>query len=231
VGAASVSLAVRRLLGVVSAATAAYAYTLAPSDSVVRPACWSWSSAAVALGVGGWQLADWLRGWRHRRRWVGPMEVALRPQLGYPPNMPARCWLVVPRDLAEDPDGVQVYLPAGFVGRLRERAQIETTVKAKLALGDVNVAWRLVSRNHLVQFKAKARPPAKALFRDAAVRQVIEGAKASRPVIGLAANGRPVGVDLDSESPHMAASAGTGAGKSNMLRLVAAQLMHHGASL
>jgi DNA helicase HerA-like ATPase len=50
-------------------------------------------------------------------------------------------------------------------------------------------------------------------------------------VIGVAAGGRPVGVDLDSESPHTAVSAGTGAGKSNMLRVVAAQVMHHGAAL
>jgi Helicase HerA, central domain len=231
VGAASASLALPRVLGASSAATGAYAYTLAPPGSMVRLAWWSWTAAAVALGVGGWQLAGWLRGWRHRRRWVRPLEVALRPQVGYAANMPARCWLVVPRDLAEDPDGVRVYLPAGFVGRPRERVQIETTVIAKLALGEVNVAWRLVSRNHLVQFTAKARPPAKALLRDPAVRLLIERAKASRPVIGVAAGGRPVGVDLDSESPHMGASAGTGAGKSNMLRVVAAQLMHHGASL
>jgi hypothetical protein len=159
------------------------------------------------------------------------LEVALRPQLGYPPNMPARCWLSVPPDRAEDPEGVRVYLPAGFVGRQRERELIQTTVIAKLALGDVNVAWRLTSRQHFVQLTAKARPPAKVMFRDEAVRRVVERAKASRPVIGLAAGDRPVGVDLDSESPHMAVSAGTGAGKSNMLRVVATQLMHHGASL
>ena len=103
---------------------------------------------------------------------------------------------------------------------------------AKLALGDVNVAWRLVSRNHFVQFTAKARPPARVLFRDPAVR---DGDRAGQ---GVPAGDRPrrrrprrSGVDLDSESPHMAVSAGTGAGKSNMLRVVAAQLMHHGASL
>jgi Helicase HerA, central domain len=231
VGSGSAARALPRLASVAGIAGAFYAYALAPPRSEVRWAWWSWITAGLSLLVAGWQLMGWARQWRHCRRWVRPLEVALRPQLGYPPNMPARSWLSIPRDLAEDPEGVRVYLPAGFIGRQRERELIQTTVIAKLALGDVNVSWRLVSRQHFVQFTAKARPPAKVLFRDVAVRVVIERAKASRPVIGLAAGGRPVGVDLDSESPHMAVSAGTGAGKSNMLRVVAAQLMYHGASL
>ncbi len=231
VGSGSVARALPRLAGATAAVVGVYAYKLAPPAAVVRWAWWSWALAAAAVGAVGWQLVGWGRDWRHRRRWVRPLEVALRPQLGYPPNMPARSWLSVHRDLAEDPEGVRVYLPAGFVGRPRERDLIETTAISKLALGDVTVAWRLVSRNHFVEFTAKARPPVKVLFRDSSVREVIERAKRSRPIIGLAAGGRPVGVDLDSESPHMAVSAGTGAGKSNMLRVVAAQLMHHGASL
>jgi hypothetical protein len=198
---------------------------------MVRVAWWSWAAVALALVAKGWQAGGWARTWRHRRRWVRPLEVALRPQLGYPPNMPARCWLVVPPDLADGEEGVRVQLPAAFIGRQKHRELVETTVVSKLGLGDINVAWQLVSRTHHVQFTAKARPPAKALFSAVSVREVVERARPSRPVIGLAAGGRPVGVDLDSESPHMAVSAGTGAGKSNMLRVVAAQLMHHGASL
>jgi hypothetical protein len=231
VGAGSLSRALPRIGAVAAALGAGYAFTVASPGSAVRVAWWSWTAAAAVLAVGGWQLTAWARGWRHRRRWVRPLEVALRPQLGYPPNLPARSWLVVPPELAEAEGGVKAYLPAGFIGRERDRQLIELTVRSKLGLGDVNVEWPLVSRNHYVQFTAKARPPAKVLFRDATVQAVIERAKASRPVIGLAAGGRPIGVDLDSESPHMAASAGTGAGKSNMLRVVAAQLMHHGASL
>jgi hypothetical protein len=231
VGSGSAARALPRWGLAVSVGLAAYAYSWAPPATVVRWAWWAWLAGAVAALVAGWQLAVWVRGWRHRRRWVRPLEVALRPQLGYPANMPARSWLSVPADLAEDPAGVRVQLPAGFVGRPRERELIETTVIAKLALGEVNVEWRLVSRNHYVVFTAKARPPAKVLFRDLAVRELIERAKPSRPVIGLAAGGRPVGVDLDSESPHVGISAGTGAGKSNTLRVIAAQLMHHGASL
>jgi hypothetical protein len=203
IGSGSGARALPRLLAAAAVCGAMYTRTLAPADSTVEVAWWSWAAAAVALTVSGWQVAAWAAAWRHRRRWVRPLEVALRPQLDFPPNMPARSWLVVPRDLADGEDGIRVHLPAGFVGRPKERTHIETTVCAKLGLGDVNVAWRLVSRNHYVQFT----------------------------VIGVAAGGRPVGVDLDSESPHMAVSAGTGAGKSNMLRVVAAQLMHHGASL
>lgn len=122
VGSGSVTRAFPRLLGATAAGCSVYAYVLAPPAQVAFAAWASWATAAAALAVTGWQLAAWSWAWRHRRRWVRPLDVALRPQLGYPPNMPARSWLMVPRELADAEGGVRVYLPAGFVGRPLEQA-------------------------------------------------------------------------------------------------------------
>jgi hypothetical protein len=229
VGAADARRAVVRLAGLAAVIGGVWVTLLAPASTG-----WAWGSWLTAAVVGdmcGYRWAEWVRTWRHRRRWVRPLDTALRGQLDYPSNLPARCWLRVPPDLADDEDGVRILLPADFIGRPKQRDHLELTVRSKLGLGDaVTVTWRLTSRRHEVVFRAKARPPAKAMFRDDKVRQLIERARESRPVLGLAAGDRVVAVDLDSESPHIAISAGTGAGKSNLIRLIVAQLMHRGAS-
>lgn len=194
----------------------------------------SWAAAAAVGVVAGWWAMGWLRLAPHRRRWVRPLEIALRQLIDWPWNLPAHKWLYVSPERAEDPEGVVVGLPAGFVGSDHDRQQIEHVVREKLALGGperTSCTWRMSSRQHKVVFKATARPPQWAYFSDADVRAVVEAAKESKPVIALGAGDEPIGVDSDSDSPHMAVSAGTGAGKSNMLRVVAAQWMHHGAGL
>jgi hypothetical protein len=51
------------------------------------------------------------------------------------------------------------------------------------------------------------------------------------PVLGVDRDSRPVTVDLDTESPHVLFSIGTGAGKSATLRLLLAQFLWHGAEI
>ena len=74
-----------------------------------------------------------------------------------------------------------------------------------------------------------ARARASPCSRDATVRELVERAKPSAPLIGLAVGDRPVAFDLDTEAPHLLLSAGTGGAKSSTIRTIAAQLMHHGA--
>ncbi|WP_435972243.1 hypothetical protein [Streptomyces sp. Qhu_M48] len=51
----------------------------------------------------------------------------------------------------------------------------------------------------------------------------------SAPLIGLGAAGKTVSVDLDHDSPHVLINAGTGGGKSTILRTIACQFLHNGA--
>lgn len=227
-GAGSARVAVLRLVAVGALVGALYAQAAGPSLRAARVAWVSWTAGAVVLTVVGWWGFEQLWSWPHRRRWVRPLDVALRPLAGWPANLPTHKWLVVPRNFREA--GIAVQLPAAFVGKDPDRQAIEHVVISKLDVGDMDVSWRIVSRNHFVEFQAKPRPPGRALFREPNVRHVVENVNGSQPVIGLGPGGQPVSMDLDGESPHMAVFAGAGAGTSNVLRVVAAQLMHHGAS-
>ncbi|WP_314254632.1 helicase HerA domain-containing protein [Streptomyces kutzneri] len=51
----------------------------------------------------------------------------------------------------------------------------------------------------------------------------------SAPLIGLGAGKKKVSVDLDADSPHVLISAGTGGGKSTILRCITCQFIHNGA--
>jgi DNA segregation ATPase FtsK/SpoIIIE and related proteins len=51
----------------------------------------------------------------------------------------------------------------------------------------------------------------------------------SKALIGLGADGQPVTVDWDTESPHVLVCSASGGGTSTILRTLAAQLLHHGA--
>lgn len=64
-------------------------------------------------------------------------------------------------------------------------------------------------------------------FSDAA--GLIQHSEESAPVLGVDGTGKPISVDLDSDSPHMMVSASTGGGKSVVLRTIAAQMLHNGA--
>lgn len=64
-------------------------------------------------------------------------------------------------------------------------------------------------------------------YRDA--YHAMHEASESAPILGVDGEGNPISVDLDSDSPHMLVSAGTGGGKSTLLRTIAAQMLANGA--
>ncbi|MEV6408645.1 DUF87 domain-containing protein [Streptomyces bobili] len=80
-----------------------------------------------------------------------------------------------------------------------------------------------------MRVKKTRKPPAKALFKDPKVRELVIKAPESAPVIGIGAGNRIVSVDLDADSPHILVNASTGGGKSVTLRCIACQMLHHGS--
>ncbi|MEU9291511.1 hypothetical protein AB0D57_44595 [Streptomyces sp. NPDC048275] len=73
------------------------------------------------------------------------------------------------------------------------------------------------------------KPPAKAAFKDASVRELVAKAAESAPVIGIGASGKPLSVDLDAGSPHILGNASAGGGKSVTLRCITCQMLHNGS--
>ncbi|MGH3088305.1 MAG: FtsK/SpoIIIE domain-containing protein, partial [Rubrobacteraceae bacterium] len=111
----------------------------------------------------------------------------------------------------------------------RIKTALKNVVCEKLALSssEVSVSWTLHGRQPAVEFRPRAVVPEVARAADLA--DMLKKAPASAPIIGLRRGGRPVAVDFDSESPHLMAACGPGAGKSVMAGGLAAQLLAHDA--
>ncbi|MFD7305304.1 hypothetical protein ACFV83_31015, partial [Streptomyces pharetrae] len=80
-----------------------------------------------------------------------------------------------------------------------------------------------------MRVKKTRKPPAKVLFKDPKVRELVAKAPKPAPIIGLGSAGRIMSVDLDADSPHILVNASTGGGKSALLRCIACQMLHHGS--
>jgi len=167
----------------------------------------------------------------HHLQWVRPLHRAVCGPAGWDEEAKPARYLVVPRNRAAGADGVIVAVAPDFRYTAARKDELTTIVKAKLALGDVAVTWVPDGRHGYVQFRPAEQMPTTALFSDPHIRELVEKAKPSAPVIGITRGGKPVAVDLDSEAPHVLLSAGTGGGKSSTIRALTAQLMWHGADV
>ncbi|MFI5867422.1 hypothetical protein [Streptomyces sp. NPDC051546] len=74
----------------------------------------------------------------------------------------------------------------------------------------------------------KSTLPDQLRLTDPSLRGQLEALPASQVLIGLGAEGQPVRVDLDAESPHVLILSAAGGGTSTILRTLTAQLLHHG---
>jgi len=209
---------------------------------------WSWwyarplfvvlaTSAALGLIAGAVLGAmhahrQWLAR-EHRRRVVRPLHLALHPHLEGLGELdkPDR-YLHVPANYAEpDGDPVVIHLPERFDGRRERKDVVETIVRAKLGLlGDVKLTWKLTGHDHHVICRRVAPPPADVLYTDPKASRLFADAGTGELVLGVGVEGRTVTVNLDTSTPHVGISAGTGAGKSVLLRVLVAQLLHRGAT-
>jgi Helicase HerA, central domain len=189
------------------------------------------AAGAVAAAGCGWWTADRALTWRHRREVVAPLAAAIHQAVGRHEHERASRYLDLPADYAEPGARPMVIrLPETWAGTEAQRRAVEDVVRARLGLSDVVFGWgEAVGRRPRVKITPRHHPPDRVLFADDEVRQLVEAAPESAPLIGLAAGDRTVAVDLDAESPHVLVSASTGGGKSVILRALTAQLLHNGA--
>jgi hypothetical protein len=181
------------------------------------------TAAAAAVGAvwGAWGIARWWSGRAHRKRFLRPLHDALRGAVGSTASRPEE-WLHVPRDFTSSTAETRIDLPATFDGSDGSQNHVKTVVRNKLGLDpDCTVKWNLAGHQPYVIFRNPPQPPRRVGLTD--VIDLIRSAPDTRLLCGLAAGGAPVWHDLESDSPHLLVSAGSGAGKSVLLRLLAAQ--------
>lgn len=100
------------------------------------------------------------------------------------------------------------------------RKEMLGALTAKLG-GSWEPDWRLRGKHAALMLKPRPVPPTSVKFRDFVERMAL--AKDSELALGLAAGDKTVLINLDSDSPHVLLSMGSGAGKSVLIRLMGAQ--------
>ncbi|WP_086796485.1 pRL2-11 [Streptomyces caniscabiei] len=160
------------------------------------------------------------------REWVVPLHQALAQPLAIAEQTDPRRYLHVPKNFSDDDAQIRVDLP---VSLRFSRDLVADLITQKLALEGVTFSWHPAGRKPYLLVKKTRRPPKKAAFKDAKVRELVAKAPESAPVIGIGTGSQVVSVDLDAESPHILVNASTGGGKSVTLRCITCQMLHHGA--
>lgn len=143
-------------------------------------------------------------------------------------------WIDVPRNYLEPGGGkVEVLLPTGFSGSMATKKMVlEKTIANKLGMLDPVFDWQVSGRKPRVLVSMPPAPPKVAHFAD--YRALLEQTEEYRPFLGVSAVprgeniGALVSAEMVSDSPHIALSAGTGAGKSMMSKAVIMQALRWG---
>jgi hypothetical protein len=116
----------------------------------------------------------------------------------------------------------------GYVAVETQRV-IRQTVTAKLPLGDLVEHWDQVGTHAVGTWTIRERPPTLVTFED--IEGHLDALKEHEFIVGLRAGSRPVVISVDDDAPHIACSAGSGAGKSELAKVIAVQVLSRGGDV
>lgn len=190
---------------------------------------WLWVYArpvVVVLGVAlviavGVRLYRAVATWRHRREIVRPLAAVLAPALETRRDEVLR-GLVVPRDWRDEDAEVKVPLPD-------DHRPDQVTQVARLVANRLGGDWthsRTSRAPYVLTFRHKPAPPSYLEYRD--VAHLLRQGSLESPLMGLGCGLEQIRISFGGEVAHLGMSAGTGAGKSSLMRLLVAQLAYHG---
>ncbi len=181
----------------------------------------SWSVKPVRLlhGRAAWE-----------REVIRPLARTAAAKLGrrYHPRE-ARQWVHVPRDFRE-PDGgaVEILLPQSIALSPTAQKSLANACAERLGIKDVLPVYELEGSAPRLLLRAPVLPPT--LVTPADVRAELERSAPYTFVLGRS-GAEVLTVSLKEDSPHMAVSAGSGAGKSEWIKDKIAQALHWGWSV
>ena len=194
------------------------------------------SRRSRTCGAGRGLMAPLLGGWRgwHRlttreqqKNWLYPLHLAARDRVGIEGGKQAKDWITVELDAAGAVKRAQLALPQGYPGDAKDKQWLVGAASAKLGIEAAEPSWRLAGPAPLLTLTQSAPPPGHVKAAD--LLPELARCRDGEVVLGVGKNGELVKVKLDTESPHLAISMGTGAGKSNLAGWLMLQLMLQGA--
>lgn len=137
-------------------------------------------------------------------------------------------YLTLPNDYDRDKKATVVLrLPDYFESTDDQKKRVARFVIRKLG-GQWDAHWSDKGTT-ILRLTHTPQPPSKFPFSQAL--RIIRGLKDGQLFIGLGSRGEPIIIDLDKETPHLAITAGTGAGKSSLIALIVIQIIAWGARI
>jgi hypothetical protein len=110
-----------------------------------------------------------------------------------------------------------------------DKKLVSSVVKGKIPVGDMVEQWDMVGPRTSAVWTVRRQPPAKVGLDDVAPH--FDTIAEDEFVIGLTTGSAPFVVSLADDAPHIAISGGSGAGKSVLVQLVAAQVLRRGGQV
>lgn len=187
--------------------------------------------AQAETGAKHWEIRWYVR--EGRKEWekekVLPLAHALAPMLNtHVTPARARKMLHIPRDYRKEGSSIEVLLPLSFTGAdAGTQRRIVSTIRAKLGLREeLEERWELEGSAPRLLVSMPAAPPSFISFQE--VLHFLEAAEEFNPFVGVVGGGSGMNVSLKADSPHIAVSAGSGAGKSILIMWLAMQFRRWG---
>jgi hypothetical protein len=110
-----------------------------------------------------------------------------------------------------------------------QRQYINAVIAAKIPAGDLVERWDQVGPKVTASWTVRKRPPSTVGYADLDAR--LPRLKEWEFFLGLGAAGKPVVISLKDDSPHIACSAGSGAGKSVLAQAIGVQVLARGGQV
>lgn len=174
-----------------------------------------------------WERVDGVRDWRREK--VLPVARAASVILGqHIPDRTAHEWVTIPKTYRESSgSAVEIRLPPHFTGADEKvNRRLVSSVGSKLGVSNMVASWQVGGSAPRVLLSAPPTPPSFVSFSD--VEKHLLSSEECRPLLGLTGDSSPLVAEMIDDSPHIALSAGPGAGKSTMAKLIAMQALRWG---
>lgn len=110
-----------------------------------------------------------------------------------------------------------------------QRKLVSSIISAKIPVSDLIEKWDQVGSQVTATWTVRRRPPTSVGY--AELQEVFPKLKDWEFFLGAGPGGGPVVVSLKDDSPHIACSAGSGAGKSVLAQLIAVQVLARGGNV
>jgi hypothetical protein len=167
------------------------------------------------------RLARWARTWPHRSQYERPLERTLSARLGIPATS-----LKVERDGGRVKSVAIQWAPeAELTGD--DQAMVLSAISARLPIEAPSAAWQTKGRARSLVLTQSEPPPSDVSWDDVAT--AVEKAGPSDLVFGLGKLAAVSKASFSGDSPHLAISGGSGAGKSNLAAFLLLQELHRGS--